>query len=197
WTMNVESMQNLYDNMSEYGYDLTKIPFIVQYNKRGVRQVALVVLDDERNLGQVVTVLRHVVVQVLHRLDVRLHALDLAVGHEHDAIHALENQLAARVVVYLTRHRVEMEPGLEAPDGAQVHRQEVEEQRALGLCGERDHLAARVGRHLTVNVLEVGRLAAQARAVVHELAVDLAGRVIDHRHGTRVLLAEEFVNFVF
>src|SRR6266852_3215832 len=31
---NVESMQNLYDNMSEYGYDLTKIPFIIQYNKR-------------------------------------------------------------------------------------------------------------------------------------------------------------------
>jgi hypothetical protein len=31
---NIESMQNLYDNMSEYGYDLTKIPFVVQYNKR-------------------------------------------------------------------------------------------------------------------------------------------------------------------
>lgn len=31
---NVEAMQNLYDNMSEYGYDLTKIPFLVQYNKR-------------------------------------------------------------------------------------------------------------------------------------------------------------------
>jgi len=31
---NVESMQNLYDNMSEYGYDLTKIPFVIQYNKR-------------------------------------------------------------------------------------------------------------------------------------------------------------------
>jgi signal recognition particle receptor subunit beta len=31
---NIESMQNLYDNMAEYGYDLTKIPFIVQYNKR-------------------------------------------------------------------------------------------------------------------------------------------------------------------
>lgn len=31
---NVESMQNLYDNMAEYGYDLTKIPFVVQYNKR-------------------------------------------------------------------------------------------------------------------------------------------------------------------
>jgi signal recognition particle receptor subunit beta len=31
---NVESMQNLYDNMGEYGYDLTKIPFVVQFNKR-------------------------------------------------------------------------------------------------------------------------------------------------------------------
>ena len=31
---NIESMQNLYDNMAEYGYDLTKIPFVVQYNKR-------------------------------------------------------------------------------------------------------------------------------------------------------------------
>jgi signal recognition particle receptor subunit beta len=31
---NLESMQNLYDNMAEYGYDLTKMPFVVQYNKR-------------------------------------------------------------------------------------------------------------------------------------------------------------------
>ena len=31
---NIESMQNLYDNMAEYGYDLTKMPFVIQYNKR-------------------------------------------------------------------------------------------------------------------------------------------------------------------
>jgi mutual gliding-motility protein MglA len=37
---NVESMQNLYDNMSEYGYDLTKIPFVVQYNKRDLPNAA-------------------------------------------------------------------------------------------------------------------------------------------------------------
>jgi mutual gliding-motility protein MglA len=37
---NVESMQNLYDNMSEYGYDLTKIPFMVQYNKRDLPNAA-------------------------------------------------------------------------------------------------------------------------------------------------------------
>ncbi|HET7250102.1 MAG TPA: ADP-ribosylation factor-like protein [Gemmatimonadales bacterium] len=37
---NVESMQNLYDNMSEYGYDLTRIPFTIQYNKRDLPNAA-------------------------------------------------------------------------------------------------------------------------------------------------------------
>ena len=31
---NQEAMQNLYDNMAEYGYDLTTMPFVIQYNKR-------------------------------------------------------------------------------------------------------------------------------------------------------------------
>ena len=31
---NQEAMQNLYDNMAEYGYDLTSMPFVIQYNKR-------------------------------------------------------------------------------------------------------------------------------------------------------------------
>ncbi len=31
---NIEAMQNLYDNMAQQGYDLTKTPFMVQYNKR-------------------------------------------------------------------------------------------------------------------------------------------------------------------
>ncbi len=39
---NIESMQNLYDNMAEYGYDLTKIPFVVQYNKRDLPNAAQV-----------------------------------------------------------------------------------------------------------------------------------------------------------
>src|SRR5256885_13903211 len=37
---NVESMQNLYDNMAEYGYDLTRIPFAIQYNKRDLPNAA-------------------------------------------------------------------------------------------------------------------------------------------------------------
>ncbi|MGH7718224.1 MAG: GTP-binding protein [Gemmatimonadaceae bacterium] len=37
---NQEAMQNLYDNMSEYGYDLTHMPFVVQYNKRDLPNAA-------------------------------------------------------------------------------------------------------------------------------------------------------------
>ena len=37
---NVESMQNLYDNMAAYGYDLTTMPFVVQYNKRDLPNAA-------------------------------------------------------------------------------------------------------------------------------------------------------------
>ena len=44
-----------------------------------------------------------------------------------------------------------------------------------------------VGRHLVVDVLEIGGLAAEPGAVVHELAVDLARGVVDHRHARRSL----------
>src|SRR5512146_512493 len=36
----VEAMQNLDDNTSEYGDDRTKIPFIIQYNKRDLPNAA-------------------------------------------------------------------------------------------------------------------------------------------------------------
>ncbi len=37
---NIEAMQNLYDNMAEHGYDLTRIPFVIQYNKRDLPNAA-------------------------------------------------------------------------------------------------------------------------------------------------------------
>src|SRR4029079_1590229 len=55
-------------------------------------------------------------------------------------------------------------------------------QRALGLGRERDHLAARARVGLAVDVLQVGRLPAQAGAVIDDLAVDLARKVVDEGH---------------
>ena len=49
---NIESMQNLYDNMTQHGLDLTRLPFIVQYNKRDLPNAApLAQLQDALNPG--------------------------------------------------------------------------------------------------------------------------------------------------
>ncbi|MDX2193908.1 MAG: GTPase domain-containing protein [Gemmatimonadales bacterium] len=37
---NIEAMQNLYDNMGQHGYDITRIPFVIQYNKRDLPNAA-------------------------------------------------------------------------------------------------------------------------------------------------------------
>lgn len=47
---NLESMQNLYDNMATYGYDLTQMPFVIQYNKRDLPN-ALPVADLQASLN--------------------------------------------------------------------------------------------------------------------------------------------------
>ena len=53
---NVEAMQNLYDNLTEHGYDLTKLPFVIQYNKRDLPDAASVAeLDAMLNPGWEVT----------------------------------------------------------------------------------------------------------------------------------------------
>jgi mutual gliding-motility protein MglA len=39
---NIESMENLRQNLTEQGYDLNKLPFIIQYNKRDLPNAASV-----------------------------------------------------------------------------------------------------------------------------------------------------------
>ena len=49
---NIEAMQNLYDNMSQQGYDLTRTPFLVQYNKRDLPNAASIAqLQEALNPG--------------------------------------------------------------------------------------------------------------------------------------------------
>src|SRR5512141_3262713 len=49
---NIEAMQNLYDNMTQHGLDLTRLPFIIQYNKRDLPNAApLAQLQDALNPG--------------------------------------------------------------------------------------------------------------------------------------------------
>jgi mutual gliding-motility protein MglA len=39
---NIEAMHNLYENLETYGYDLQKIPFAIQYNKRDMPNILAV-----------------------------------------------------------------------------------------------------------------------------------------------------------
>jgi len=39
---NIEAMHNLYENLESYGYDLSRIPFVIQYNKRDLDRIATV-----------------------------------------------------------------------------------------------------------------------------------------------------------
>jgi mutual gliding-motility protein MglA len=49
---NLEAMQNLYDNMAEYGYDITRMPFVLQYNKRDLPNASSVrELQESLNPG--------------------------------------------------------------------------------------------------------------------------------------------------
>jgi signal recognition particle receptor subunit beta len=37
---NIESLQNLKDNLEEYGYDINQLPMVIQYNKRDLANIA-------------------------------------------------------------------------------------------------------------------------------------------------------------
>ncbi|HET8656036.1 MAG TPA: ADP-ribosylation factor-like protein [Longimicrobiaceae bacterium] len=47
---NIEAMHNLYDNLAEYGLDPRELPFVIQYNKRDLPNIAPV-SELEANLN--------------------------------------------------------------------------------------------------------------------------------------------------
>src|SRR4029077_8702580 len=100
-----------------------------------------------------------------------------------DSIHAFEHELARCVVENLAGDGVELEPGLESADHADIDREQIQEQRAVSLRLQTDHLAAALRRCLGVDVMKVGGLPAKAGTVVNDLRGHLHGGVIkeDHR----------------
>ena len=146
-------------------------------------RVLLVVLHHERHGAHIDVVLRQIRVKILHALDVLGELPRLAVGDEHDAVGTVQHQLPRRLVVHLAGDGVELEARREPRDGAEVERQEVEEERAIRLRREGDHLPFAIARHLLVNVMQIRRLPGPPRAVVDDLAGDLTSGVVDQRHG--------------
>jgi hypothetical protein len=99
----------------------------------------------------------------------------LGIDDEDDAVDALQDEFARRVVVDLARHRIQVEPGLKAVDRAQLQREEIEEKGPVGIRGQRDHFPLDVVGEFLVDIEEIRRLAAKTATVVDDLAVYLPG----------------------
>jgi hypothetical protein len=153
--------------------------FLKRVDGHGAGQVAFVELKDIGDLHEVVAVLLEVVMKVLKGFDVGVHTLFLRVGYEHHSIHAAENQLAAGVVKHLSRDGIEVKPGLESANCSEIERKEVEKEGTVGFRGQRDHFALLLLAGFVVNHLQISGLAAEARAVIHDLAIDFSGGEID------------------
>src|SRR5207253_8315767 len=94
-----------------------------------------------------------------------------------------DTQYAARVVVAQPdAHDVNLDAGRAAGDLAQADGEKIEEQRAVGLRGERYHASAPGLGNATVDVVQIRRLPGPPRSVVHDFARDLAAREIDQGH---------------
>ena len=147
--------------------------------RHGVGQVALIELQHVRDLLEIVAVLAKILLQVLQRLDIGVHAFFLGVRHENDTVYATQDQLAAGIVEDLAGYRVKVDASLEAANTAEIEGQEVEEKGAFRLRGQRDHLALLLLAGLLINKLQIGRLAAETGAVIDDLAINFPGREVD------------------
>jgi hypothetical protein len=136
-------------------------------------------LDDIRDILQLVTLQLEVFLHIVERLYVLFEPVTLGVHDEDDAVHAFEDELAGGVIMDLARDGVEVETGFKTVDRAELQGEEVKEQRSIRIGRERDHLPFDVVGEFLVDVEKVGRLAAQTAAVINDLAVDLATRVVD------------------
>ena len=157
-------------------------PLVQDLERQRVGQVALVVLEDHRDLVRVDLVGLQVLPQVLQALQVGVEHGLLAVRHEHHAVGALQHHAAGGVVEHLAGHGVELDARPHAADGAELDGQEVEEEGAVRLGGQREHLALVLDGQLLVDPLQVGGLAAQAGAVVDDLGGQLLGGVVEEDH---------------
>lgn len=153
------------------------------FDRSSVRQVALVVLQDDGEAVERAAVHAQVGFEALEGLQVVALAVHLRVGDEDDAISLPQHELERGVVSDLTWDRVEMEGGLVTGQGVGLDGEEIEEQRAILRGGERDEVTAARGVELGVDLLEIGGLAAERRATIDDLEADGVVVVIDAGHG--------------
>jgi hypothetical protein len=151
-------------------------------NGHGVGKIPLVELENVGDGIEIQVVLFQVFLKVFHCFEIRIQPLFLGVGYENDPIGTFEDELAAGLIEDLSRNGIKVKARFEAAHGSQIQRKKIEEERAVGLRGQRHHFALLVLPSVVVNPLEVRGFSAQTWTVVDEFAVNFARRKINERH---------------
>src|ERR1051326_7459360 len=81
-----------------------------------VGEVALVVLEDVRDLGEIQFESFEVLFEIGEAFDIFAHLVVLRIGDKNNAINATENELASGVIDDLAGNRIELKLGFEAFD---------------------------------------------------------------------------------
>ena len=144
-----------------------------------VRQIAFVVLKDDRHFLRIEAIEPQIRLQVFEAVDIRIAHRVLRIGHKHDAVGAAQHEFARGVVEHLTGDGVELHAHFLSGDRAELHRHEVEEERAIRLRRHRNHLPFVVEFRIRVDLLEIRRLPAQTGAVVDEFHRHFVDRFVD------------------
>ena len=150
--------------------------------RSGAGRVAFIILERDREARRIGPVVPDVLDHCMKRMVIRFEAVRRRIGDENEAIGAMENELAGRIIVDLAGHGVELEACLVAVDFCRMHREEIEEERAVRRGGERYEVTTLLLIHFGVDVSEIGRLATEGGATVDNLERDLFGLVVDECH---------------
>ena len=155
--------------------------FLESVDREDVRQVPLVVLDDDRDPFERHGVGLQVLLEVLPALEVFRQVRPLRVGHEHDPVRAPQDDTPRLVEGGLPGDRRQLEPDLVSLDVAQLDREQVEVDGPIRLCREVEQFPDGLRVETVVEKVQVGRLAAQTRTVIDDLGGQLPrGGVVDN-----------------
>jgi hypothetical protein len=148
-----------------------------------LREVPLVVLEDERHGGGVEVMGEEVLCHLPEALDVLLPAVEGGVGDENERVGSLQAEAARGRVHRLAGDGEDLEAQVEAAEAGGPERQQVEEDRPVLRGVDRDQLPPALGAGAAVQDLQVGGLSPDGRPVIDELDLDRALAVVQLDHG--------------
>ena len=130
---------------------------------RDLREVALVVLEDERHRGRVEVMGQQILRHLPVALEVLFPAVHRGVGHEDEGVGTLQDQPARGGVHGLAGDGQDLQPQVEPAEPRGLQGQQVEEDGPVLGGVDGDHLPAAMRVRVTMDHLQVGGLPARGR----------------------------------